>query len=142
MDVESVILSRVGFLPQGKNYGYRNACLTILRTIHLLLCIIFASISLCEYVSLVDPTSWLYACRGLYQCKDYALCLEALSHCANFPATQREAVHLRAFCLLHLQQNREALLAFRESVRYGNDDDWQPLVELVVSNTNKDVVEQ
>jgi hypothetical protein len=97
MDVESVILQKVGFLP-------------------------------------VDPYSWMYACRGLYQAQEYEYCLEGLSHCSNHPPTRQESAHIRSFCLIHLGRDNEALMSLRDSVRLGNEEDWHPLVELLMEN--------
>src|SRR4051812_32102875 len=48
-----------------------------------------------------DAFGWLYACRGLYQLKEYALTIEGLAHCIRHEKTAKEAQHLLAFSLLH-----------------------------------------
>eukprot|EP00823_Brevimastigomonas_motovehiculus_P003085 TRINITY_DN1841_c0_g1_i2.p1 TRINITY_DN1841_c0_g1~~TRINITY_DN1841_c0_g1_i2.p1 ORF type:complete len:120 (+),score=10.32 TRINITY_DN1841_c0_g1_i2:107-466(+) len=81
-----------------------------------------------------DAIGWLYACRGLYQLKEYGLVLEGLRPCLRNEKTQKEAQHLYAFALLHLKQIKEAAVQFRASVKLGNDTDWQPLVEILLDN--------
>lgn len=72
-----------------------------------------------------DAFSWLYACRGLYQLKEYALVIDGLSRCLRQEETMKEALHLLAFSLLHTQQNKAAAAAFYKSIQAGNDSDWQ-----------------
>lgn len=79
-----------------------------------------------------DAYGWLYACRGLYQLKEYALVIDGLSNCLRNEKTMKEAQHLLAFSLLHTRQNKPAAAAFLKSIKLGNDTDWQPLVELCI----------
>lgn len=39
---------------------------------------------------LLDSYSWLYACRGLYQSKEYHLVIEGLSYCLRNEKTMKE----------------------------------------------------
>jgi hypothetical protein len=82
-----------------------------------------------------DAFGWLYACRGLYQLKEYALVIEGLAHCLRNEKTMKEAQHLLAFSLLHTRQ-KSAAAAFYKSIQLGNDTDWQPLVELCLEQKN------
>jgi hypothetical protein len=61
-----------------------------------------------------DAYSWLYACRGLYQQKEYNLVVEGLAHCLRNENTKKEAQHLYAFSLLHTTQYRQAAIAFEQ----------------------------
>jgi len=81
-----------------------------------------------------DAYGWLYACRGLYQLKEYAFVIEGLSNCLRQEETMKEALHLLAFSLLHTQQNKAAAAAFYKSIQAGNDTDWQPLIELCLEH--------
>jgi hypothetical protein len=47
--------------------------------------------------ALPDAYGWLYACRGLYQLKEYHLVIEGLTHCLRNEKTMKEAHHLLAF---------------------------------------------
>lgn len=80
----------------------------------------------------VDAYGWLYACRGLYQLKEYSLVVEGLSNCLRHEGTQKEALHLLAFSLLYTKQHKAAASAFYKSILAGNETDWQPLVELCI----------
>lgn len=82
-----------------------------------------------------DAFGWLYACRGLYQLKEYSLVVEGLSHCLRHEKTMKEAQHLLAFSLLHTKQNKAAAAAFFKSIKMGNETDWQPLVEVNIQST-------
>lgn len=77
-----------------------------------------------------DSYGWLYACRGLYSLKEYSLVIEGLQYCIRHEHTRAESTHLLAFSLLHSKENKQSALAFQESIKLGNDTDWQPLVEL------------
>lgn len=64
-----------------------------------------------------DAMGWLYACRGLYQLKEYHLVIEGLSHCIRNETTMKEAQHLLAFSLLHSDQPKPAAAAFYKSIK-------------------------
>ncbi len=81
-----------------------------------------------------DAFGWLYACRGLYQSREYALVIEGLSHCLRNEKTSKEAQHLLAFSLLHTRQSKAAAHAFYKSIAAGNQTDWQPLIELLLDH--------
>ena len=83
-----------------------------------------------------DAYGWLYACRGLYELKEYSLVVDGISHCLRHEKTYKEAQHLLAFALLHTHQHVQAANAFFKSVKMGNDTDWQPLVELCIEQPN------
>jgi hypothetical protein len=86
-----------------------------------------------------DAFGWLYACRGLYQQKEYQYVVEGLSHCLRNDRTKKQAAHLLAFSLLHTEQREAAAHAFAKSIDLGNETDWQPLIELCVDFPDLDV---
>eukprot|EP01137_Pigoraptor_chileana_P011227 Opistho-2@61760 len=81
-----------------------------------------------------DAIGWLYAARGFYKMKDYHAVVECVSHSLRNEKTKKEAQHLLAFSLLHTGQPSAAASAFFKSISFGNDTDWQPLVELFLDN--------
>jgi hypothetical protein len=48
--------------------------------------------------------------------------------------TKKEGQHLLAFSLLQTAQFDAAAGAFLRSIQFGNDSDWQPLVELLLEH--------
>lgn len=86
-----------------------------------------------------DAYSWLYACRGLYQQKEYQHVVEGLGHCLRNDGTKKQAAHLLAFSLLHTEQHEAAAHAFAKSIELGNETDWQPLIELCIDNPGLEV---
>jgi hypothetical protein len=79
-----------------------------------------------------DALGWLYACRGLYQLREFHLVIDGLRHCLRHEKTRKQAQHLLAFSLLHTEQPEAAAAAFAASVKLANDTDWQMLVELCI----------
>lgn len=90
--VREFLTQRVGFIPKGK-----TTC--VCR------CLIMA-IGWWWWYGDIDAFGWLYACRGLYQLKEYAMVVEGLAHCLRHEKTAKEAQHLLAFSLLHMQQTK------------------------------------
>jgi hypothetical protein len=56
--------------------------------------------------------------------------IESVAPALRNERTKREAQHLLAFSLLNTGQSEAAAGAFFKSINYGNETDWQPLVEL------------
>ncbi len=79
---------------------------------------------------MIDSVGWLYAARGFYKLKKYHLVIECVAPALRNERTKREAQHILAFSLLNTGQNEAAAGAFFKSINFGNDTDWQPLVEL------------
>ncbi|KAI8611222.1 hypothetical protein BC830DRAFT_678118 [Chytriomyces sp. MP71] len=77
-----------------------------------------------------DAIGWLYAARGFYKLKDYHSVIECVTPALRNERTKREGQHLLAFSFLQTGQTEAAAGAFFKSISYGNDTDWQPLVEL------------
>ena len=65
---------------------------------------------------------------------DFHAVVECVSYSLRNEKTKKEAQHLLAFALLHTDQLSNAAAAFFQSINYGNDTDWQPLVELMIDN--------
>ena len=83
-----------------------------------------------------DPTSWLYAARGLYKTGQYSAVVDALANCGRSPKTARDAQHLLAFSYWKLGMNELAAGAFLKSIKLGNEGDWQNVIELALGNPN------
>ncbi|KAI8854882.1 hypothetical protein BC829DRAFT_372806 [Chytridium lagenaria] len=81
-----------------------------------------------------DAIGWLYAARGYYKLKDYHAVIECVTPALRNDRTKREGQHLLAFSFLHTGQIEAAAGAFFKSISYGNDTDWQPLVELFLDH--------
>jgi hypothetical protein len=88
-----------------------------------------------------DAIGWLYAARGFYKLKQYHNVVEAVAPALRNERTRREGQHLLAFSLLHTGQLEASagayclyILTLVKSINYGNDTDWQPLVELFLDN--------
>ncbi|KAJ3043797.1 hypothetical protein HDV00_004205 [Rhizophlyctis rosea] len=81
-----------------------------------------------------DAVGWLYAARGYYKMKDYHSVIECVAPALRNERTKREGQHLLAFSFLNTGQTEAAAGAFFKSINYGNDTDWQPLVELFLDN--------
>ncbi|KAJ3107111.1 hypothetical protein HDU97_004804 [Phlyctochytrium planicorne] len=81
-----------------------------------------------------DAIGWLYAARGYYKLKDYHSVIECVTPALRNDRTKREGQHLLAFSFLHTGQIEAAAGAFFKSISYGNDTDWQPLVELFLDH--------
>ncbi|KAJ3033863.1 hypothetical protein HK097_004703 [Rhizophlyctis rosea] len=81
-----------------------------------------------------DAVGWLYAARGYYKLKDYHSVIECVAPALRNERTKREGQHLLAFSFLNTGQIEAAAGAFFKSINYGNDTDWQPLVELLLDN--------
>lgn len=77
-----------------------------------------------------DALGWLYAARGYYKLKQYHNVIECVAAALRNERTKKEAQHLLAFSLMNTGQNEAAAAAFFKSISFGNDTDWQPLVEL------------
>ena len=82
-----------------------------------------------------DAIGWLYVARGCYKIKRCDWCFSALCQPLgplndDNEAVRREAQHLMAFSLYKQKQIGESLNQFCKSVRYGNDHDWQMIVEI------------
>eukprot|EP00002_Diphylleia_rotans_P000543 TRINITY_DN10285_c0_g1_i1.p1 TRINITY_DN10285_c0_g1~~TRINITY_DN10285_c0_g1_i1.p1 ORF type:complete len:118 (-),score=22.47 TRINITY_DN10285_c0_g1_i1:151-504(-) len=89
-----------------------------------------------------DPVAWLYAARGFYRLGQYHNAMEALGSCLRHEPTRKEAQHLMAFCMLHVGQMESAAQGFLKSVEFGNETDWQPLVETLLDNPNIDLLDR
>ncbi len=48
-----------------------------------------------------DAIGWLYVARGMYKLNEYALVIEAVSHCLRNEKTIREAQHLLVSALMN-----------------------------------------
>ncbi|EGF77074.1 hypothetical protein BATDEDRAFT_92047 [Batrachochytrium dendrobatidis JAM81] len=81
-----------------------------------------------------DAIGWLYAARGFYKLKQFHMVIECVAPALRNERTKREGQHLLAFSLLNTSQPEAAAGAFFKSIGYGNDTDWQPLVELLMDN--------
>jgi hypothetical protein len=81
-----------------------------------------------------DAIGWLYAARGFYKLHQYHAVIECVGPALRNERTKREGQHLLAFSLLQTQQTEMACGAFFKSISYGNDTDWQSLVELFLDN--------
>lgn len=62
--------------------------------------------------------------------------IECLSSSLRNERTKKEAQHLLSFSFLHTNQHEAALSSFHKSVLFGNDSDWQMLVELLMDYPN------
>ncbi|KAJ3113898.1 hypothetical protein HK098_007530 [Nowakowskiella sp. JEL0407] len=81
-----------------------------------------------------DAIGWLYAARGFFKLKDYHSVIECVTPALRNERTKREAQHLLSFSFLHTGQTDAAAGAFFKSINFGNDSDWQLLVELFIDN--------
>lgn len=81
-----------------------------------------------------DAVGWLYAARGFYKLQDYHAVIECVAPTLRNERTKREGQHLLAFSFLQTNQIEAAAGAFFKSIGYGNDTDWQPLIELFLDN--------
>jgi len=66
--------------------------------------------------------------------KDFHAVIEAITPALRNERTKREAQHLLAFSFMHTGQHEAAIGAFFKSIGYGNESDWQPLVELLLDH--------
>lgn len=146
--VRESLHDKIGFVPKGNHHKHSPAlplypCAGAL--FHLLspqkfdhthsaqfyFQIIFTTIALRTYV---DALGWLYCARGFYKLGDYHATIEAVTPALRNDRTKKEAQHLLAFSFLHTGQLEAAVGAFFKSVGYGNETDWQPLVEILLEN--------
>ncbi len=72
--------------------------------------------------------------RGYFKLKDYHAVIESLPPTLRNERTKKEGQHLLAFALLQTLQKEQAASALLRSITFGNDIDWQPLVELCIEN--------
>ena len=66
--------------------------------------------------------------------EDYHSVIECVAPTLRNEKTKKEGQHLLAFSFLQTGQSEQAAGAFFKSINYGNDTDWQPLVELFLEN--------
>jgi hypothetical protein len=84
----------------------------------------------------LDAIGWLYAARGFYKLRDFHAVIEAIGPSLRNERTRKEAQHLLAFSFMHTGQTEAAAGAFFKSIGFGNETDWQPLVEMLIDNPN------
>ncbi|KAJ1533905.1 hypothetical protein HK096_004602, partial [Nowakowskiella sp. JEL0078] len=80
------------------------------------------------------PKGFIQFTRGFFKLKDYHAVIECVTPALRNERTKREAQHLLSYSFLHTGQTEAASGAFFKSINYGNETDWQPLVELFLDN--------
>jgi|EP00505_MAST-04D_sp_SCG-Rhode-Island_P001914 hypothetical protein len=90
----------------------------------------------------VDSIGWLYVARGCYKKKRYdwafsALCQPEGPLNDENAAVRKEAQHLMAFSLYRQNQFDQAKKQFAQSVKEGNETDWQMVVEIGIDHGGK-----
>ncbi|GKT27530.1 hypothetical protein ADUPG1_000072 [Aduncisulcus paluster] len=88
-----------------------------------------------------DAKGWLYAARGFYRIGQFQKAAEAVMYCISNPHTSREAYRILSHSYRQMGNVEGMMKALYKSVRLGNEEDWQCLIEGAIDHPDVKFVE-